>query len=522
MGKQSFITGMLILLGAGLLNRILGFVPRIMLPRLIGAEGVGLYQLGWPFLSVILTIVIGGIPLAVSKLVAQSEAENNELRTKAILKTSLTLSVTLAFIFTGICLIASSWITSHLLTDNRVYYTFISMSPIIIIVSVSSVLRGFFQGKQDMIPSATSQIVETIVRIIMVLICAYVLLPYGIEFAAAGAMLGVLAGEIAGVFVLVMHYRQTKKKQLPQERSKFGASFKISRTPILSSLLRITIPVTGSRLVGASSYLFESILIAQSLAAAGIATAIATAQYGALQGMVIPILLLPSALTGALSTSLIPSLSEAAARKDYETVRMRMNQSMRLALLAGAPFAVILFVLADPLCSLLYNHSEVGSMLAMMAPVALLIYIQGPLQAALQALDRPGVALINTLIGAVVKLVLIYLLVSRPEIGIRGAIIASNINIVLVTLLHLRSVKRWLHYSLHHIDFLKVLLAMFVSGTCCFMIMRIEWSEQLTVRFFASCAVAVFVYIGMIIGLRLIHPTDLNRILKLGRKIVKV
>jgi stage V sporulation protein B len=519
--KQSFITGMLILLVAGLLNRILGFVPRIMLPRLIGAEGVGLYQLGWPFLSVILTIVIGGIPLAVSKLVAQSEAEHNERRTRTVLKVSLTLSLTLALLFTGVCLLASSWITSNLLTDSRVYYTFISMSPIIVIVAVSAVFRGYFQGKHNMIPSATSQIAETIVRIIIMLICAYMLLPYGIEYAAAGAMIGVVAGEIAGVLVLYLHYRHHTKKQLPQVSSTIGNSPKLGRLHILRSLLRITVPVTGSRLVGASSYLFELILITQSLAAAGVVTAIATAQYGALQGMVIPILLLPSALTGALSTSLIPSLSEAAARKDYDTVRIRMHQSMRLALLAGAPFAVILFVLADPLTTLLYKHSEVGSMLAMMAPVALLIYIQGPLQAALQALDRPGVALINTLIGAGVKLLLIYLLVRQPELGIRGAIIASNVNIVLVTLLHLFSVKRWLKYSISHVDLLKVLFAMFVSGACSFYLMQINWTDHLSLQFFASCGIAIFVYIGMIIGLRLIHPTDFTRILKFGRRIVK-
>lgn len=522
MGKQSFITGVLILLVAGLINRILGFIPRIMLPRLIGAEGVGLYQLGWPFLSVILTIVIGGIPLAVSKLVAQSEAEGNERRTRSVLRLSLSLSILLSLVLTGICLVASPWITTHLLTDSRVYYTFISMSPIILIVAVSAVLRGFFQGKQNMIPSATSQIVETIVRIIMVLICAYTLLPYGIEFAAAGAMIGVLAGEIAGVMVLFLHYRFSNKEQLPQVRVSIGTSQKLGRLHLLRNMLRIAVPVTGSRLVGASSYLFESILITQGLAAAGIATAIATAQYGALQGMVIPLLLLPSALTGALSTSLIPSLSEAAARKDYEKVRMRMHQSMRLALLAGAPFAIILFILAEPLCSLLYNQPQVGSMLAMMAPVALLIYIQAPLQAALQALDRPGVALINTLIGACIKLLLIYLLVKQPEFGIRGALLASNINIVIVTLLHLYSVKRSLNYSVNSGIVLKVLFSMLVAGACCFFVMQINWNESMTIRFFAACGTALFVYLGMIFGLRLILPTDLNRLIKFGRNIVKV
>src|SRR5690606_276978 len=138
--------------------------------------------------------------------------------------------------------------------------------------------------------------------------------------------------------------------------------------------------------------------------------ALATAQYGALQGMVIPLLLLPTALTYSLSVSLIPSLSEAAANNDHRTIQKRLHQSLRLALLIGTPFAVITFVLAEPICLYLYNDTNVAGMLKWMAPVALFIYLQAPLQAALQALDKPGTALLNTFIGASIKLTLIYVL----------------------------------------------------------------------------------------------------------------
>lgn len=521
MGKQSFIVGTLILLSAGIFNRILGFIPRIMLPRLIGAEGVGLYQLGWPFLSVILTIVVGGIPLAVAKMVARAEAEGNERQIRTILKISLTLAALLSLFFTGLCLAASSWITKYLLTDSRVYYTFLSMSPIIPIVAVSAVLRGYFQGRQNMIPPALSQIIETILRIIMVLVFAYALLPYGIPFAAAGAMLGVLAGEIAGFVMLFIYYQAAKPAALPSTKESTGESRKVGRIRLLRDFIKITIPVTGSRLIGSSSYLLEAILIAQGLAAAGIITSIATAQYGALQGMVIPILLLPGALTSALSTSLIPSLSEAAARNDLKTVHTRLHQSIRLALIAGAPFSVIMFVLAEPLCELLYNQPQVGSMLAMMAPIGLFLYIQAPLQASLQALDRPGTALMNTLLGALVKLMLIWILVRQPEIGIKGAIMASNANIILVTSLHLISVKRWLKFSVSAKDLLKIIVAMIVSGMCSYFVMQIPWNDRETLRFLAACVISVFTYIGMMIGLGLIHHTDFIRLIKFGRNIVK-
>ena len=173
--------------------------------------------------------------------------------------------------------------------------------------------------------------------------------------------------------------------------------------PALRKLINLSVPVTASRMIGSLSYLLESILTARALAAAGIATGIATAQYGALQGMIIPILLLPTALTYSLAVSLVPSLSEAAAKGDRATIHKRLHQSMRLALVAGAPFVVIMTLFAEPICRILYNHAEIAPMLKWMAPIGLFIYLQAPLQAALQALDKPGTALMNTFIGAAVK-----------------------------------------------------------------------------------------------------------------------
>src|SRR5690606_3770887 len=137
-----------------------------------------------------------------------------------------------------------------------------------------------------------------------------------------------------------------------------GSSMAGARAEI-RRLFSIAVPVTASRLVGSTSYLLEAILITQMLAIAGVATAAATAQYGILQGMIIPILFLPGALTYSLSVSLTPSLSEAAARGDMRTIHKRLHQSLRLALVTGAPFAVIMFVLAEPLCYYLYGNAEV-------------------------------------------------------------------------------------------------------------------------------------------------------------------
>lgn len=512
----------MILLAAGIVNRILGFVPRIALPRVIGAEGVGLYQLGYPFMIVIITIISSGVPLAVAKLVAEAESANEEKRIRSILRVSLFLTGALSILFTVFCIWAAPWITSTLITDSRVIYTFLSMCPILPIVAVSAVYRGYFQGRQNMIPTAASQVVETLVRIVAMLAFAYLLLPYGLEWAAAGAMIGVVTGELFGMLVLLLSFwrsrrgSRTSSARSASEPAKSGSG--VLRPFRISELLRVAVPVTASKLVGSTSYLLESILIAQSLAVAGVATALATAQYGVLQGMVIPILLMPGALTYSLSVSLVPTLSEAAARGDMKTIHKRLHQSLRLALVTGAPFAVIMFVLAEPLCYFLYNNAEVGKMLQMMAPVALFLYFQGPLQATLQALNHPGSALMNTFVGAVVKLALIVFLASKPQWGILGAVIAMNANIFLVTMLHWHSISKLLRFRMQSVHFVKTGLAALLMGLSCYALMHQPLFGTPLVRFMSACAVGTLVYLVCIFMLKLVDRSDLTRISWPGKK----
>jgi stage V sporulation protein B len=516
LNKQTFIQGTMILLLASIVNRILGFVPRIMLPRIIGTEGVGLYQLGYPFFLVIVTLIVGGLPLAIAKLIAEAESAGNSQRSATILRTSLVYATGVGFLFTFVCLLGAPWASRYVLTDPRVYHTFIAMSPMIVIVAVSSVYRGYFQGKQNMVPSAVSSVTETIARIVCVLLFSYLLLPLGIEYAAAGAMLGVVFGEIVGLAVLLWQYNHIRRKKQPTSKTVADVVELQDNDSFFSriwQILKVAIPVTGGRLVGSMSYLLESIITARSLAIAGVATAIATSQYGALQGMVIPLLLLPGALTSSLAISLVPSLAEAQAKGDIKTIHLRLHQSIRLALVTGAPFAAIMYVLAEPLCQILYDNGSIAGMLKVMAPIALFSYAQAPLQAALQALNKPGRALINTLIGATVKLILIYYLASNPNLGIYGAIFAIIINIIIVTILHGFSISRALHFRFPLFDICKVgCLMIIMSGAAAYLYNGLTSISSMGFRFVITSLIAGMIYLILSVCLKLIDWHDISRI----------
>jgi stage V sporulation protein B len=515
--KHSFIQGAMILLAAGLINRLLGFVPRIALPRMIGAEGVGLIQLVYPFMIVLLTVIAGGLPLAVAKLVAEADSREDPSAVKKIVRGAMMLAVSAGLASAAVCLGLAGWISSEVMTDSRVHAAFLCMIPVLPLVAVSSVWRGYFQGKQNMIPSAFSSTSETLVRIVLTLILAALLAPYGLEAAAAGALLGMVAGEVAGLLVLwrqIALDRRVGPRISPDAVHLKGPSVE---RKIYRRLLGIAIPVTGSRLIGSLSYLLESILTVRSLSAAGLSVAAATAQYGALQGMVIPVLLLPGALTYSLAVSLVPSLSEAAARQDWSTIHKRLHQTMRLAVVTGAPFIVLMGLLAEPICMLLYGDDSMAGMLRWMAPIAIFLYMQAPLQAALQALDRPATALFNTFAGAAVKLALIVQLATQPELGVLGAVIAIGVNMVLVTLLHWISVARLTGFRLDPFDFLKVMTAMVIMSAVALWLWNGRFLPLDSMNLASSSLAAIIVYILLLIAMKLIDSHDAARIPIIGK-----
>jgi stage V sporulation protein B len=515
--KQSFIKGTMILLAAGIINRLLGFIPRIILPRVVGAEGVGLYQMAFPLLMLVLTLVTGGIPLAVAKLVAEAESRQDRARVTRILRLSVSFTLVFGIVAALAVLALVPTLTKVLFTDQRVGYPLLWMCPVIPIAAISSVLRGYYQGKQNMTPTAASQLAETFTRIAGMLAFSYLLLPYGIEYAAGGAMAGTLAGEIGGLAVLLLQYRRYTRQERssqpdePPAPKAAGKRYEGSKN-LLSRLIQVSVPVTASRLVGSFSYFIESVLTVQSLALAGVTAAVATSQYGALQGMVMPVLFLPGVLTYSLSVSLVPTLSEANARGDLKTIHARLYQSIKLALISGAPFAVFLYVLADPICYYLYGDSEIGVMLRMLAPASLFLYCQGPLQASLQALNQPGKALVNTLIGSIIKLALIFFLASRPQFGILGAVLAISFNMMLVTILHWNSLTRLLRFSLPSGDFLKISLLLALTGCLCKWGMNVPFIASPLLRLFFSMTISTAVYLLALPLVRLVDRNDVRRL----------
>ncbi|MBS4191430.1 stage V sporulation protein B [Bacillus sp. FJAT-49705] len=516
---SKFLKGTMILLAAGLVTRVLGFINRIVIARFIGEEGVGLFMMAFPTLILAVTITQFGLPVAISKNVAEAEAKRDTAKTKKILVVSLATTISLSAIFTPALIILAPYLSDTLFTDSRTYLPLLAIAPIVPIIAISSVIRGYFQGKQNMKPAAISQMLEQIVRISLIAAMTKAFLPYGIEYAAAGAMLASVIGELSSLLYLLATFKIKKKFRVRKHFFKYVKSGKST----FNELMSIALPTTGSRMIGSLAWFFEPIVVSHSLAIAGVAAVAATKQYGALTGFALPLLMLPSFITYSLSTALVPAISEANSRNEKQLIEYRLQQALRLTFLTGGLAAVVLYVLSEELMNVMYGSNSGAQFIKIMAPFIIFYYYQGPLQATLQGLNLARAAMINSLIGAVVKTAVIFILASQASFGINGVAMGILVGFVLVTLLHFATVLKAISFTFYIRDYVKTFFVMAASGWGGFCLLQnIDVNIPLVIQVMIITITITVIYALLTLLLGLVSKDEISRIPWIGKTLSKL
>ncbi|WP_227766297.1 stage V sporulation protein B [Zhaonella formicivorans] len=411
---QKFVQGALLLMIASFTTRVLAFIYRVYIVRLIGAEGIGLYEMVFPVYSLILVLTTAGIPVAVSKLISEEYARKNIGQVKKIFFVALQFLLGSGLVSTVLMIWIAPYMTGRIFTDVRVYWPFITAIPAVFIVAVGSAFRGYFQGLQNMLPSAVSQIVEQLVRFTIGISAASFLLSYGIEFASAGLALAMVCGELAGLLILLCFFWQNR--EIRQIAS--GPTQSIIQT--LANIYGLAIPVTLTRVVLAASLTLQAVLIPKRLIFSGFTINEATKIYGHFSGMAFSLINLPSIITVSLAISLVPAISEALACINFALIKKRINQAVRITVLTAVPCLVIFTQLAQEIMILLYNAPEASPVLKALALGCPFFYLQQTTGGILQGLGKVNLIFRNVLVGTLITLTGIYWLTAIPGIGIKG------------------------------------------------------------------------------------------------------
>lgn len=498
--KRTFIYGAIVLVIAGFINRVIGFLYRIFTVRVVGAEGIGLYEMVIPIYSLILVVTTAGVPLAISKLVSEQISLGNIREVRKIFRVSL-LFLICSGIFSVVLVFALVPIlVGKVFADPRVYWCLIALAPTLFVTSISAAFRGYYQGLQQMVPPAIGQVIEQIVRVVAGVFFATLMLPYGIEYAVAGLAMGTLLGEIIGLLVLVFIYTSKKhrKERLAEESAGPGIS---STRKILTSIFSFSIPVSLSRLINSLLLALQAIVIPSRLQVAGYTLRQATELYGQFSGIALALLGMPTIITLSLSTTLVPATSEALTMKNYPLLRARSLKALQVSLMVGLPSAVVFFLVPKELCEIIFKTPEAGLPLQTMALGCICLYIAQTCSGILQGLGRTGITLWNSIAGAVCNITFVYLLTGLPTYGIKGTAIAMNIGWTVMAALNLFSVAYLTGVSFSMNNFVIVpLLGSGIMGAILYLVFLLLWSSThniilTTLGAILAGGIAYFIYL---------------------------
>jgi len=440
--SRAFIRGATILAVTGLTARVIGAIFRIVLAAILGDEGIGLYMYAYPIYSTLLVVSTAGVPVALSKLMAENIALKDYREALRVFRVALIILTLTGLAITLLLLLGAEYFSVFVVKDLDAVYPLMAISPAIFFVTIMAALRGFFQGQQNMIPTAASQLLEQLVRVGFSIFLVLLLLPIGLDYAAAGATSGAAAGGLAGLVFLVLFYWRSRGRfiKLAEKQEKHDPA---SVKRIMHRIFSLAVPVTIGGLVVPLISLIDLAVVPRQLQAAGFELETARALYGQLTGMAGPIVYFPNVVALAISISLVPAISEAFALKDRAIIQSRTAIAVKLTVLFSLPSALGLYLLAEPITLLLYNNAAAGYSLAYMSwsviPLCLYVTTTG----LLQGLGRPIVPALNMLYGGIVKTVFTWFLTAVPELNVGGAALASVIGIGVAAALNLYNVNRF-------------------------------------------------------------------------------
>ncbi|MGF7184177.1 stage V sporulation protein B [Desulfitispora alkaliphila] len=424
MGDNSFLKGAAILAGAGLVTKLIGALYRIPFARMVGEEGMGLYQMAYPIYSMILAFSAAGIPVAISILVSERRAAGDFVGAQKVLLVALVIMLGLGLSSCLGLFLAAEYLAINVLHDIRAYYSLMVIAPALLFTALMAAFRGFFQGMQQMAPTAASQIVEQVFRVGTVLVAGGVLMKYGVEYAAAGATFGAVVGSFFGLLLLMAIYFLWKIKSIKVPKGRFGKS-KVSSLNLTSRIITLAVPISLGGLVMPIMQTIDAAMVPLRLQEAGMDVNRATALFGQFSGMAATLINLPTIVTLSLAASLVPAISHSVSKGQQHVLVSKIREAIRFTVTICLPAAVGLYFLATPIGLLLYDIAEVGVSIRVLAPAALFLGLHQVTSGAIQGMGKTYVPVVNLAVGACVKAFCNYHLTAIPTLGIVGAGIST-------------------------------------------------------------------------------------------------
>jgi stage V sporulation protein B len=415
MAKKSVWQGAFWLSVGSFISRLVGAVYRIFLPRVLGNYGVGLFQMAYPLYAILLAVSVNGIPTALAKQIAEKLSRGDGVGAERLASWAQCGLGLVGLLSAALMECLAPWIALRLFREPAALWSIRALAPALAFVALEASFRGYFQGYQDMRPTAISQILEQVSRVMVMFPLAYHFLPQGVDKAAAGATLGAPVGAMMGMAFLAV-------ARVRRGRCSLGR-----RVPWkdLWRLMSIALPMSLSGLLFPLMLMADSVFVPSRLELTGLTLQQATARFGELSGEAMPLINLTMVVGAALAVSLVPAIARAIVEQDRREANRKVDNAIHLVWLLGLPMAGGLIMLARPLTGVLYGESGSSGALQVLAIGSPVLAMQQVMGTSLQASGHGWVPVRNLLFGAIIKFALTWWLTPVAFWGIRGAAVGS-------------------------------------------------------------------------------------------------
>jgi stage V sporulation protein B len=423
MKEQSTAKGFAVLSAAGMVVKVLSLLYAPFLTRILTQKNMGAYQFTYQIFLFLYVLTNSGIPVAISKMVSELLAQHNYKDAVKTFKIARATLLLLGLIATILMIILAGPIT-NVSNQHKAKLAIIILSPTILITSVMSAYRGYFQGRGNMTPTAVSQIAEQVINTIFSLVFAALLIRKTVEGGVAGATVGTSLGALVACIYLIYIYEKNKRLKVPKD-VQLPEVKRLSNRAIFRRMINYGVPITLSVGLQSAGNLIDTTLIKPRLMFAGFMEDQADKMFATI-GQMGSLINVPITLISALSAAVLPSISAAAAVNDKRKVQEKINQALKLCFMVSIPSAIGLAVLSKPIFALLFPEAVNGDNLMKFSCLVVVLMSVVQIQTTiLQSIGKLYIVTTSMALGILLKIITSYTFVAVTNINTLGAVLGN-------------------------------------------------------------------------------------------------
>lgn len=424
----NLVLSTIILFISNLIVRILGFLYKIFLSRVMGDIGLGIYHMVFNFLMICIALTTTGIPTALSCLVAKESALKDKKDVNIFFISTLYVAFFISLLISLLVSFNSTYLSFKLLQDENLNLFILSICPAIVIITISNVLRGYFYGIKKVVVPAIGQVIEQITRILFVFLLSMYISDKAIICYIT--LLGISIGEATNViYMSICLYKE----------SSLYNNFTIRLKDFYYSsmeTLKMALPITCNRMSSVVLQSVSSMIVPSRLVLSGISYTQSIGLYGVICGMVMPFIYLPFTIGSALVVNLIPSISQEVALNKTKNVKIKIYYAVVLTVGVGIISSLFFYFFGEELCLIVFNNKTAGVYLKAMFLAPLFLSLNQTLSGILHSIRKEVISSVNTIVSMVIQVITIYFLLPIPSLNMYAYIYAITATAILTTILH--------------------------------------------------------------------------------------